>query len=285
MNNSFVNLNLFYFPLNTIIVDDDTDFLKIIASNLTDIPVSTYNSTNEILTKINPIDISVKNFIEDNFAGISDLNYENIKDFVENCKEVHGIIISDYDMSKISNINGIELLSTMCDTDLIKILLTSVYTIEDAVNALNKGIIDYYLPKDRIHIISHVINELHTKFFYNITKNVMKIIHKNRLKFFNDKDYLKIFNSICNQYKVNKYFILNSYGGYYLENSKEKFIFTIFHKDDLNDISNELIPSKKNDVKNGKLIPSYFSDNFGEYTLIRAKKEGDYYYSVENFKI
>jgi hypothetical protein len=60
MNNSAANLNLFYFPLNIAVVDDDKAFLKIITSNLPNATISTYNSTSEISIKINPIDVLLK---------------------------------------------------------------------------------------------------------------------------------------------------------------------------------------------------------------------------------
>lgn len=279
MNDFATNLNLLYFPLTTIIIDDDTEFLKVTTSHLVNAPISTYNSAKDALLQIKPISIQVKNFIEEHFTGIYDLNYKNIKAFVNTSKNDHGIIIADYAMP---NMNGIELLSKFYDSDIIKILLTNAYTIEEAVNALNDNIIDYYLPKDKINNIALITDELQTKFFKKITKSILSMLDKSSYKFFYDKNYLKIFTTICNQYKIHKYYILNSYGGYYLENDNHKFIFTIFHKDDLNEIANELPLANKNDVKVGKLIPSYFSEALGEYKLIHAQQEGDYYYCIEN---
>jgi response regulator RpfG family c-di-GMP phosphodiesterase len=270
------NINLFHFPLNIMIVDDNMDYLNIIQQQIKNRTFSSYNSPIEVIKNIDPIEVNTKYFLENNFSGIQDLSYENIKNFVINNKNKHGILISDYEMP---NINGIELFSKLNNNfELIKILLTNVYTTQEGLDAVNKKLIHYYLPKDRINILLDVIKELQSIFFNNITRNIMGFLDSNSLKFLSDENYIYIFNHICQQYNITKYYIINSYGSYYLESETDKFIFSIYNISDLIEIANEVPEHVKHRVEQGDLIPSYFSS---EYELVEAKKYGNYSYCVE----
>lgn len=278
MNVLSESINLFNFPLNITIVDNDLEYLNILQQQLKNTTLSVYSSPIEAITNIVPLNINIKNFLEEKFIGIQDLNYKNIETFVKNDKNEQGILIVDYDMPEI---NGIELFSKYNKPDLIKILLTNAYTIEEAVNALNKKLINYYLPKERINILLNVIKEQQNMFFDNITRHIISFLDTSSLSFMFDKIYIDIFNKICQQYNIKKYYILNSYGNYYLENSTNKFIFSIYNSTDLLEIAKEVPEHKKHAVEQGNLIPSYYSDENSEYKLINANKQGDYSYCLE----
>lgn len=278
MNVLSESIKLFNFPLNITIVDNDLDYLNLLQQQLKNTTLSVYSSPLEAITNIAPLNINIKDFLEEKFIGIQDLNYKNIENFVKTHKKEQGILIVDYDMPEI---NGIELFSKYNNPDLIKILLTNVYTIEKAVNALHKKLINYYLPKERINILLDVIKELQNMFFDNLTRHIISFLDTSTLGFLFDKIYINIFNSICQQYNIKKYYILNSYGSYYLEDATNKFIFSIYNSTDLLEIAKEVPEHKKHDVEQGNLIPSYCSDEDSEYKLINANKQGDYSYCLE----
>lgn len=274
------NVNLFRFPLNITVVDDDIDYLDLVQQHLKDITLTTYNSPVNAITNIRPIHINVKDFLEDKFIGAQDLNYKNIENFVKCSKNAQGILIVDYDMPEM---NGIELFSKYNDPNLIKILLTNTYSIEGAVDALHDKLISHYLPKERIGILLDVINKLQDRLFTDLTHQIISFLDTNSLSFLFDKDYIYLFNSICEQYKVTKYHILNSYGHYYLENIKDKFIFSIYNSNDLLEIAKDVTESEKFGVEQGHLIPSYFSNEGTEYKLIEAKNHNNYSYCIEKY--
>ncbi len=278
MNVSSESINLFYFPLNIMIVDDDIDYLSLLQQQLKSVTVSIYNSPLEAIKNIEPININIRYFLEDNFSRINDLSYKSIEKFVKSYGNKQGVLISDYNMP---NINGVELLSKYSDTDLIKILLTNVYTINEAVNALNKRLINYYLPKEKTSILLNVIREHQKILFQNITKDILSFLDVDSLKFLFDKRYIYIFNNICQKHNIKKYYILNSYGSYYLENETDKFIFSIYNPTDLFEVAKEIPGDKKHNVEQGELIPSYFFSEATEYKLIKAQKYGNYSYCIE----
>ncbi|MDQ5921623.1 MAG: hypothetical protein QG673_1682 [Pseudomonadota bacterium] len=278
MNNISEEVYLFNFPLNIMAVDDDTDYLELLHHNLADMTLTTCNSTTEAMKILDPININTKNFLETNFSGIHDLNYKNIEDFVKNFGSKHGILISDYNMP---NINGIEFLSKYSNTDLIKILLTNVYTNNEAVYALNKKLIHYYLPKEDVSSLENVIKEHQKLLFKNITKNILSFLDMDNLSFLSDKAYSYILNTICQKHNIIKYYILNSNGSYYLENKEEKFIFSIYSPTDLIEIAKEVSKKENNNVRQGNLIPSYFYNETTTCKLIAAEKYGNYSYCIE----
>lgn len=274
---------LFYFPLQTVLIDDDNKFLEIAKTNLSMFKIHDFESSNQALSGISPIEVKLKNFVEQQLSEVFHLNYNNIKNFVEVYKDKHGIIIADFDMSaNENNMDGISLLLKFQTTNVIRVLLTNVYTIDKAVEALNKGIINYYLAKDKIESISEVVSGLQMKFFYSITNDILSMLEKHGLEFLGDMDYIQIFNKIVKSYQINKYYILNSYGAYYLENDTEKFILTIFSKSDLDDIALEPSMPNKDSLLSGKQIPSYFSET--ECKLIDAQNYGKYYYAIEKYQ-
>jgi|GEM_PF-1898276 len=272
------SINLLSFPVPIVVVDDDTDYLNLLQQLLHERTLYKYSSPIEALKSIDLIDVNTKFFLEENFVGMPDLNYKNVKDFVTRLDNKQGVLIVDYDMPEI---NGIELFSKINNPDLIKILLTNAYTIEEAVNALNKKLINYYLPKEKINTLLEVIKEQENNFFNDLTRKLISFVGASSLKFLSDSIYASIFNNICHQYNIKKYYILNSYGHYYLENNDSKFIFTIYDTADLGEIAIEVPKHAKHDVEQGNFIPSHFSNKDDEYKLVKAKRSGDYSYSIE----
>ncbi len=277
------SVNLFMFPLKTMIVDDDNDYLDLLSKELKNINCSIFNSSEEIIKNLDPIHITINYFLEDNFIGIRDLNYSNIEQFVNKHENKQGILIADYSMP---NINGIELLTKYYYATLRKILLTNVFTMEEAIDALHKKHINYYLPKERTAILLEVIKEQQLIFFEEITQSIIKVLHSNNssyLKFLSDKIYINIFNEICQKYNIKKYYIINSYGNYYLENDTNKYIFSIYSKDDLIEIAKDFSEDSKYNIQHGNLIPSFFSEEHN-MPLIEAIKSENYFYAIEEIK-
>jgi hypothetical protein len=281
MNKQINKFLLFYSPLKIAAVDDNEDFLDLIKNYLYKSNLSTYLFPKDAFSKIDPIEVKINDFIVESAAGIYDLNFIKIKHFFDKCKKHHGILIADY---KIPLINGIELLSKYLDTALIRVLLTGVYTIEEAVNALNNGVINYFLPKDDINCLCDVIKELEFKFFKKLTSDILKTIAKDDLRFINDEAYMQILNNVFNKYSVKGYCILNSYGAYLLETDAGNFVLNIYHKDNFPEISEWLPSEEKNVVLQGELIPSYFTDVNYNYKVCKPEIIGDYHFCIEGAK-
>ena len=272
-------LLLLYSPLKIAAIDDDLDFLDVITSNLTRDNLTSYNSPKDALQSIKPISATASELILESTVGAYDLNFAKIKDLFISCSEHHGVVISDYQMPIM---NGIELLSNYANTDLIRLLLTGAYTIEDAVNALNKGVINYYLPKDNITLISDVVNELQLRFFKKLSADVLKSTSKDNLQFIEDSAYIKILLDTLKEYKAVRYCILNSFGAYLFETNSGNHILNIFHKDNLPEVS-EWVPSiDRHAVLLGEIIPSYFSHVSQNNSHRKAERIGNYYFCIED---
>lgn len=279
MNEASETVKLFKFPLNIAVVDNDIDYLSLIHQHLKHTTFSSFSSPITALNKINPIEIDIKTFIKEKHSGMQELNYNSIKNFIQEAQDTQGVLIVDYDMPEM---NGIELISNYSNKyNLIKVLLTNVYGIDGIVNALNKRDITYYLPKDKVTDLLAVINAQENKLFDNTSKQIENFLDTNRLKFLSCSSYASIFNSIAKQYKIRTYYVLNNYGHYYLQNSSHKFIFSIYHLNDLVEIAKKVSEQNKNDVEQGNLVPLFLTDSDNEYKLVKAIKVGDYTYCVE----
>lgn len=267
---------LLYFPLKVAIIDDDKDFLNFIAQNISRKDTFLYSCPDRALIDIKSVDFQVKTLTKESHDGIYDLSYTNIRKCYEDNANYFGVLISDYRMPKI---DGIELLSIFKDTDILKILLTGEFKIESAVDALNTKTIDYYLPKDKINSIEEIINTLEVSLFRKIAKEVTKNVEDDALFFLKDINYITIFNETCDRYNIIKYCLLNSYGGYLLENEKEKFYLTIFHKKYRDEISEGFSDTERKKINSGELIPSIFSQS--QNTLLPAQTWFDYSFCIE----
>lgn len=269
---------LFYFPFNIAIIDDDEDFLNLISDNIIRKNISKYTLPEKAISDINPFNFKISDLIIESNFKIYDLDYSNIKRYFYDKQMHHGIVISDYRMPKM---DGIELLSRFNENDLIKILLTGEFKIENAVKALNEKIIDYYIEKDTLSSLENIISELEIQLFRKITKEINKIIEKDSLFFLEDKIFIELFNKILMENNILKYHIINGYGWYFLENEKDRFILNIFHKKDLNLISEGYPSTEKEKIKKGQLIPSYFSKPNDKNNLVPSEKHGNYSFCIE----
>ena len=69
MNLGSENVNLFMFPLKTMIVDDDNDYIDLLSKELKNINCSIFNSSEEIIKNLDPMYIKINYFLEDNFIS------------------------------------------------------------------------------------------------------------------------------------------------------------------------------------------------------------------------
>jgi len=276
------HVNLFYFPLNIAVVDDDQHLLNSVSAKLTSntSQISLYNSPSEAITDINPIELKIRDFIDNSFCNEFDINYNMLPEFIKYCSNKHGIIISDYYMP---NISGIELFNRY-NGDVVKVLLTEVLTSSEAVEALQDHKISHYIQKEDFNNLAHIINILQHRYFTSLTEKILMLVNVDDYKFLFNDDYIKIFNNICQQLGVIKYHILNGFGNYYLDNGNNRYILTIYSLSDLRDMATDVAEEKRNDVISGNLIPSYFLDDSNCIALIKAVKLGDYCYAIETIE-
>ena len=273
---------LFYFPLKIMVVDDDKNYLISCKNKIQFNQVELSDKPLDVMNQLVAIEIDIKSFIKEYVTNEFSVNYSTIASFVEkyNTSNEIGILITDYQMPEI---NGIDLCTKFERTNLIKILLTGEYQIDDAIEALNNKQIDYYLPKNLDGKLLTAINNLHIKFFNLATNNICQMLDVKNLPFLRDNDYIAIFDSIIKNNNITTYFALNNYGCYYMENTDNKFVLSIYNNEDLAELKDEYLTQSlpAEQVKSNKIIPSCRSLLTNNIEFLTCSQQGDYSYCLE----
>ena len=242
-----MSIPLFYFPMKLLFVDDDTNILntykklsvpnKIITA---DKPISI--TTDPLVEIINEISTSLEMIgNSSNLVLNKSLNFHKIDEMMlsEDKYDILGSVVSDYQMP---DMNGIEYLKSI-KAKVNKILLTGVFTSEEANDAYANNLIDYYIRKDsQLEKVKTAIKMVEIRFFIRLSQS---IIQPDRLI---DNNFIEVFNRVCGEAK--EYWIINEYCGFkFIDSDGKVKIFNIYNKNDL-DILGEMLNYK-----------------FGEYTL------------------
>ncbi len=226
-----ISVPLLYYPMKLLFVDDD------------EILLNTYHRLqvpNRITTSDYPIDVADDPFnlmiqrisASEEIIGESSnliikktINFNRINEFMtwDEKYDIIGTIITDYQMPTI---NGIDYLKKITQK-INKILLTGVFSSDDANEAYASNIIDYYIRKDaKLEKLINAIKMVETRFFISLTKYVMQ---PERLM---DKDFISIFDQVCGNSK--EHWIINEYCGYkFIDDSGKIKILNIYSTNDL----------------------------------------------------
>ncbi len=270
---------LFYFPLKIMIVDDNTDYLILCKNKIHLNQIYTSSQPLNIVDNMKPISINIKSLVKEWVDSEFSIDYAAIIDFIMqyDLSNDIGILITDY---KMPEINGIDLCKKFDHTDLLKVLLTGEYQIEEAIDALNDKHIDYYIPKKLDNKLIAAIENLQYKFFNHITYNICQIINTSDLPFISNKDFLAIFNDIICDNSIISYVMLNNYGCCYLKSTTNEFILSIYSETDIDELSIEY--SNSSQIKTKQMIPSARSLLMNDVEFITCSYSNNYYYNLED---
>lgn len=271
-------------PTKTILIDDDSFFIDNIKRLL---PA---NINSEV---INPYDFCQKSISTKEILYLSNnqLYGKDILSFDSNEIPVSSVVIDHYMKPKC----GLEILSEINSPFVQKILISNIVTSNEAIDALNDGLINFYLWKmDRrfIENLSKIILEAQKRFFINLSLTIPNFISDNPLK---EECFIEIFDQIKYDYKAIYYKCSNNLRRFYFsdENNCKKIILQIITKNELDQLLDSMqSESVPHDIlkliKNGNMIPCFNSthrpdgDTWIEYLRPAKSLKGihKYYYSI-----
>lgn len=204
---------------------------------------------------------------------------------------VSTIVIDQYMNPK----NGLEILSRIKSPFVQKILISNILTSDEAVQALNEGIINFFLCKmnpDFIKNLTNSIYESNARFFHAISMTSKKFLVKdNPLK----EDSLRlVFENIMNKYKVRYFNSSNLRNFTFFDGVTDNNVMLhLISQEELDELLNsqqaDLAATKTLDmIKAGQLLPCFPNNTFPDgdawesYLRPAHKFEGKktYYYSV-----
>lgn len=278
-------------PSSTLLIDDDTFFIENVASLL---PKDAYAQTAsqekiENLCRSEIFYTSGKSVDASNLISPETINvlFDSPKDRV-----VSTIVIDQYMTPK----NGLDILADFKSPFIQKILISNMLTNEEAIQALNEGLINFYLCKmepNFIKNLSTAIYESQHRFFCHLSMALPNFLSKSNP--LTEIETHKLIKQIKEDFNTPYYYASNNLRKFSFTNeiSSKKLIFNIIPKLELNEYLNshqaEVVPQEiLNLIKNEKMLPC-FEDAFipdgeiwGEYLQPAKSFQGQqkYLYSI-----
>ncbi len=139
------------------------------------------------------------------------------------------ILVVDYNMP---GINGIELCNRLSAYPVKKILLTGMASIDIAIDALNKGIIDCYLTKGSENLVdqlNYYVNFLSKKYYDNLTKPILSHLEADNRLPLSDSVFVDYVNKHYLSEKMYEYTLIDKNGSLILIDEDGKVNYLIVH--------------------------------------------------------
>ena len=226
----------YYHPTQTVLVDDDIDFLGNLSLQLdADLAYLLFDSTEKALDYINEREAgrpSRRRFFDigsdgagqtdgnppstvrlDNTALLNEMYYTNRFSQLS-------VAMVDYAMPRL---NGIDLCRQIKNPNIKKILFTGVATEADAVEAFNQGVIDRYIRKSEHKVyetLNRTIRELqhaHIRAMFDAAGEVFEIEHPAVLS---NKDVISLMQELHARYQYVEYYLTARPSGFMLVNAE-----------------------------------------------------------------
>lgn len=221
MSNS---LPMFKYPTSTVIIDDDSVFLKTLSQEIANSNlIKTFSKSNDGVKYIDKhsnahlFNIQYFKILDNEHSSeikIS-IKYGKIHEEINNFEKYNNVstVIIDYDMPET---DGLSLCKSL-NNNLYKVLLTSVATDAEVIEAFNNKIIDAYIPKshpDLISTIKKIINQAEEYYFNKLSDPIIKALklHPNLPCYLTDSNYIDFLLNFIQEKDVNEYYIIDSMG-------------------------------------------------------------------------
>lgn len=270
-------LPIFQYPITTVWVDDDKDFLSTIKRKMLTIGVAQYfhraedclNFFNKYINPLSKVDFLFPDHnnekywdqehlpVDFNISNVSKLNNLSPKN-----TEV-GVLVCDY---KMPNINGIELCRELKDFKFKKILLTGAAQENSAVAAFNDGVIDRFIRKDYPSLISEINKQLKIltrQYFCEITFPFISCLESDNPSPLTDKFFTYFFDEWCEDNHIKEFYLIDKNGSFLAidQTGKQKFFITHTEKSLHNFIETysetKQVSFVLSEMKNGNKIPFF----------------------------
>ncbi|MGA2655677.1 MAG: response regulator [Gammaproteobacteria bacterium] len=267
-----MNIACCYFPTQTILLDDNANFLESMKFSLgKNNVIKAFKDSDEAIkyvaeTAVEPftrrclhrpeeqkinhriIDVEVDAIVKEMY---------NPKRFMENT-----VIVIDYAMPSM---HGLEVCQALRHLPIKKIMLTGEAEDKIAVQAFNQGLIQKFIRKGGpSSVVASAILELQKKYFVDQSTIVIDSLTRNMdypPSCLDDPIFIQFFNDFCDKQKYTEFYLLDPMGSFLFLDEHAKPTFLIvkdedgmqegFEMADLNDtpVSSELLNALKNKEK------------------------------------
>jgi CheY-like chemotaxis protein len=155
-------------------------------------------------------------------------------------------VLIDYDMP---GMNGLAVCEKIKDSRIKKILLTGVADEQVAINAFNRGLIDYFIRKHDPHspqLVLEFTQDAINRFFYDVTQPVIESVIKQSSWItspLNIPDYRTFFAKLMQELQISEYYLLDISGSFFALNTTGKAII-------IQTFTAEMLDQQIKDLKN-----------------------------------
>ena len=226
--------HLFYYPTQTILVDDDPDFLDAVSLLLrSDSSYRLFQSAKQALTHINScnqhVDI-IRRCYSSYKTGPFDSDTLSHVDIHQIYKEVYNplrfstpaVVVVDYSMPEM---NGLDFCSALTNPYVKKILLTGQADTDVAVQAFNEGVIDQYISKKDQNLATKLNRSIASlqHYYFNRTFKLITdpVIANKQCGFVSDPGFITHFREVISAQNVAEYYLVDEpYSGFFMLDEK-----------------------------------------------------------------
>lgn len=235
-----------FFPTKVVCIDDDEDTLKTINLNLNKNTASYefFDSPLEGLAYLNkgekPI-ILFDRLLQSKIYPFDAQSISHLYEEIYNPQRYDAIscVIIDQVMPAMK---GLDLCRQIENSSIKKILLTGIAEEELAIDAFNKGIIDFYIRKHdpkAYDLIDKFIERSQVNYFKSLTETHIHPILKEWQSYdpevtaLFDPAYIEFFHAFIKEHKITEYYLLDLTGSFLFLNASGKFSALYVYNDQM----------------------------------------------------
>lgn len=285
----------FKFPTTVLVIDDCKSFSSLVRDILYNDGIRAKSISQfmviDFLKRYSKFLVNFEScFLEENINKNSFLIFQKVHKLIYNYDRfrIISVMIIDFNMP---NINGIDICKKIpANVDARKIMLTGEMDNHKALEALNAGIIDFFITK---------FGDIFEKNFVEVVRNNIEVFpyfSKFKCDFIKDPILNKFLENFINVLNPFEYYIFNKNGSaIFIDKSGNVSGLLILSEQELDIMYDCLSIEFKEDsdiisVKNKEKMPVFFSDNFDVYKMrdkiIKCEKinctDSIYYYVYTN---
>ena len=297
------------YPTETILVDDNKNFLKTLQFALgKQYKCKPFEDPEKALKYISESPGRVKTAISKYITEGEDLA-DLKKSVIVNMKGIHkavynkdrfkeiAVVVIDYAMPTMNGLEVCKRIRKLTKNPIKIIMLTGEAGLDLAVEAFNDGLIDKFILKGTDKYVDEVvaaISTLQEKYFFDLSEPIRRSLQSSAQKLFEKQVFIDVFNKIINENNIKEFYILDdSFSVLFIDDKGENPICLIIRTENDMQVQYELASDDKTvppeiieAIKNRKKF-AYFKDEKGisqdaKYWIFQDAKplNKHYYYAV-----
>lgn len=251
--NIMKQINPCNFPTQVLLIDDSSQALEKLErvmddSHATYLPFSkpqeALNYINNLPSLADQWNIGIDEDILD--TDISDL----YRELYNNKRFTHvSTIVVDYDMPAL---NGLQLCEQLTSPHIQKILLTGAADEDVAIQAFNKGLIQYFIRKQdpqALDLLENYIKDSQQRYFKSLSQGLTRQI-SHETSALNDPAFVEHFVKIAAENNICEYYLFEGTGSFLMLNSKGEASALFTFTDELLAQNDEMVDELTQDSSN-----------------------------------